>query len=74
MKISGFTARRIAHELTFRGIIDEEVLTDITEALVLRDDLHHYPDARATLSDAKVNQLIAACERLYDLAASGTTK
>lgn len=60
------SARRMARELVFRGIIDEPMLADIDDAIDVRNKVvHRGPNEPPPQAD-DLGRLMKVCERLYE--------
>ena len=60
------SSHRMARELVFRGVIDEPLLTDIDDAIAVRNKVaHRRPDEPPPQAD-DLERLKHVCERLYE--------
>jgi len=60
------SGRRMARELVFQGVIDEPMLTDIDDAIAIRNKVvHRGPNEPPPQAD-DLGRLTRVCERLYE--------
>ena len=61
--------RRLTTELSFKGVIDEDLHGDIDRSIALREDLAHDPNAALWNGREELDRLVAICESLFELIA-----